>query len=267
MADPKAGIEAGSKPGIEAGIVTAAILVIGDEILSGRTKDKNIGYIAEYLTNIGVDLKEVRVVADEEADIVAALNALRARYDYVFTTGGIGPTHDDITADSVAKAFGVTIGPHPEAVAMMEKRVAETGGVMNEARMRMTRVPAGAELVYNKVSAAPGFWIGNVIVMAGVPHIMQVMLDYVAPKLKTGVKMLSDSVRADCREGDIGTELGEIAKKHPDVIIGSYPFMDERGGNTNVVVRSRDAQKLAAAKSAVEAMLKRVRAELAAGQA
>jgi molybdenum cofactor synthesis domain-containing protein len=267
MADPKAGIKAGSKPGIEVGIVTAAILVIGDEILSGRTKDKNIGYIAEYLTNIGVDLKEVRVVADEEADIVAALNALRARYDYVFTTGGIGPTHDDITADSVAKAFGVTIGPHPEAVAMMEKRVAETGGVMNEARMRMTRVPAGAKLVYNKVSAAPGFWIGNVIVMAGVPHIMQVMLDYVAPKLKTGAKMLSDSVRADCREGDIGTELGEIAKKHPDVIIGSYPFMDERGGNTNVVVRSRDAQKLAAAMSAVKAMLSRVRAELAAGQA
>jgi molybdenum cofactor synthesis domain-containing protein len=267
MADPKAGIKAGIKPGIEAGIVTAAILVIGDEILSGRTKDKNIGYIAEYLTNIGVDLKEVRVVADEEADIVAALNALRARYEYVFTTGGIGPTHDDITADSVAKAFGVTIGPHPEAVAMMEKRVAETGGVMNEARMRMTRVPAGAELVYNTVSAAPGFWIGNVIVMAGVPHIMQVMLDYVAPKLKTGVKMLSEQVRADCREGDIGTELGEIAKKHPDVIIGSYPFMDERGGNTNVVVRSRDPQKLAAAMSAVKAMLSRVRAELAAGQA
>jgi len=146
-------------------------------------------------------------------------------------------------------------------------RVAETGGVMNEARMRMTRVPAGAELILNKVSAAPGFWIGNVIVMAGVPHIMQVMLDYVAPKLKTGAKMLSDSVRADCREGDIGTELGEIAKKHPDVIIGSYPFMDERGGNTNVVVRSRDQQKLVAAKTAVEAMLKRVRAELAAGQA
>src|SRR5580692_3887221 len=249
-------------------VVTAAILVIGDEILSGRTKDKNIGYIAEYLTNIGIDLKEVRVVPDEEPEVVNALNALRARYVYVFTTGGIGPTHDDITADCVAKAFGVSLDYHPKAVEMMKARVAETGGVMNEARMRMTRVPAGAALVYNKVSAAPGFWIGNVIVMAGVPHIMQVMLDYVAPKLKTGVKMLSDSVRADCREGDIGTELGEIAKKHPDVIIGSYPFMDEkRGGNTNVVVRSRDAQKLAAAMSAVEAMLTRVRAQLEAGQA
>jgi molybdenum cofactor synthesis domain-containing protein len=251
----------------DGGIVTAALLVIGDEILSGRTKDKNIGYIAEYLTNIGIDLKEVRVVPDEEPEIVAALNALRPRYTYVFTTGGIGPTHDDITADCVAKAFGVAIDYHPRAVEIMRKRVAETGGVMNEARMRMTRIPAGAELVLNKVSGAPGFWIGNVIVMAGVPHIMQTMLEYVTPNLKTGSKMLSESVRADCREGDIGTELGEIAKKHPEVVIGSYPFMDEKGGNTHVVVRSRDAQKLAAAKTAVEAMLTRVRAELAAGQA
>jgi molybdopterin-biosynthesis enzyme MoeA-like protein len=137
---------------------------------------------------------------------------------------------------------------------------------MNEARMRMTRAPAGAELVLNKISAAPGFRIGNVIVMAGVPNIMQAMLDYVAPKLKTGAKMLSESVRADCREGDIGTELGAIAKKYPDVIIGSYPFMDERGGNTNVVVRSRDPQKIAAAIAAVQAMLTRVRAEIAAAQ-
>src|ERR1700675_907292 len=229
-------------------IVTAAVLVIGDEILSGRTKDKNIGYIADYLTAIGIDLKEVRVVSDDAAAIVEAINALRSRYTYVFTTGGIGPTHDDITADCVAKAFGVSIGYDPRAVAIMTERYAAMGTEMNEARMRMTRVPAGAELVLNNVSAAPGFWIGNVIVMAGVPHIMQVMLDYVAPKLKTGAKMLSESVRADCREGDIGTELGEIAKKHPDVIIGSYPFMDEkRGGNTNVVVRSRDPQKLAAA--------------------
>ena len=151
------------------GVVTAALLVIGDEILSGRTKDKNIGYIAEYLTNIGIDLKEVRVVPDEEPEIVTAVNALRARYTYVFTTGGIGPTHDDITADCVAKAFGVAIGHDPRAVEIMTARVRETGGVMNEARMRMTRLPAGAELVLNKVSAAPGFWIGNVIVMAGVP--------------------------------------------------------------------------------------------------
>jgi molybdenum cofactor synthesis domain-containing protein len=244
-------------------IVTAALLVIGDEILSGRTKDKNIGYVAEYLANIGIDLKEVRVVPDEEPEIVAALNALRARYTYVFTTGGIGPTHDDITADSVAKAFGVPIDYHPRAVEILQARIKQTGGVMNEARMRMTRMPAGAELVLNKVSAAPGFRIGNVIVMAGVPPVMQVMLDYVAPTLKTGVKMLSETVRADCREGDIGTELGEIAAAHAGVIIGSYPFMDEgRFANTNVVLRSRDAQKLAAAKAAVEAMLVRVKAEL-----
>ena len=253
---------------IERGIVTAAVLVIGDEILSGRTKDKNIGYIAEYLTGIGIDLKEVRVVPDEEPEIVAALNALRTRYTYVFTTGGIGPTHDDITAECVAKAFGVAIDYHPRAVEIMRARIAETGGVMNEARMRMTRIPLGAELVLNKVSAAPGFWIGNVIVMAGIPSVMQAMLEFVTPQLKTGARMLSESVRADCREGDIGTELGAIAKQHPETVMGSYPFMDETGAaNTHVVVRSRDPQKLAAAIQAVEAMLVRVKAELAATKA
>ena len=247
----------------QAGIVTAGLLVIGDEILSGRTKDKNIGYIAEYLTTIGVDLREVRVVPDVAEEIVAALNALRHRYTYLFTTGGIGPTHDDITADCVAKAFGVTIDYDPRAVAIMKERFDAMGTQMNEARMRMTRIPAGAELVLNKVSAAPGFWIGNVIVMAGVPSIMQAMLDYVAPRLATGARMLSQTVRADTREGDIGTELGVIAKAHPDVMIGSYPFMDDRGPNTNVVVRSRDPEKLAAAKAAVEAMLAQVRPTIA----
>ncbi len=246
-----------------AALVSAALLVIGDEILSGRTKDKNIGYVAEYLTALGVDLKEVRVVADDESEIVTALNALRARYTYVFTTGGIGPTHDDITAECVAKAFGVAIGHDPRAIKILSERLAQTGGEMNEARMRMTRIPAGADLVHNKVSAAPGFWLGNVIVMAGVPTIMQAMLDEVAPKLKTGVRMLSETVRADCREGDIGTPLGEIAKAHPEVAIGSYPFFDEqRGPNTNVVLRARDQAKLAAAKTAVEEMVKRVRAAL-----
>ena len=238
------------------GVISAALLVIGDEILSGRTKDKNIGYIAEYLTTIGIDLKEVRVVPDEEPEIITALNALRGRYTYVFTTGGIGPTHDDITADCVARAFGVPIDYHPEVVEMMKKRVAETGGVMNEARMRMTRVPAGATLVLNRISAAPGFWIGNVIVMAGVPSIMQAMMDIVAPKLKSGVKMLSDSVRANAREGDIGGPLREIANAHPDTIIGSYPFLDEnQKPNTNLVVRSRDPDKLNAAMAAVKEML------------
>jgi molybdenum cofactor synthesis domain-containing protein len=245
-------------------IVTAGLLVIGDEILSGRTKDKNIGYIAEYLTAIGVDLREVRVVPDVEEEIVSALNALRHKYTYVFTTGGIGPTHDDITAECVAKAFGVPIDYDPRAVALLQQRF--KGPDLNEARMRMTRIPQGAELVTNKVSLAPGFWIGNVIVMAGVPNIMQAMLDEVGPKLKTGKQMLSESIRADTREGDIGTELGEIARAHPDVSIGSYPFFDDKfGPNTNVVVRARDADKLAAAKAAVEQMLREVKAKLKAG--
>ena len=257
---------AGGEGQSQSEIVTAGLLVIGDEILSGRTKDKNIGFVAEYLTAIGIDLKEVRVVADEEPEIVAALNALRARYTYVFTTGGIGPTHDDITADAVAKAFGVAIDYHPRAVEILRERLAETGGVMNEARMRMTRVPAGGELVLNKISAAPGFRIGNVIVMAGIPQVMQAMLEYITPQLKTGAKMLSESVRADCREGDIGTELGAIAKAHPDVIIGSYPFMDEKKGATaHVVMRARDPQKLATVKATVEAMLARLHAELSGG--
>ena len=242
-------------------VVTAGLLVIGDEILSGRTKDKNIGYIAEYLTAIGIDLKEVRVVADEQPAIVEALNALRTRYTYVFTTGGIGPTHDDITADAVAKAFGVSIDYHREAVALLRARFG--GADLNEARMRMARVPAGGELIHNKVSTAPGFRIGNVFVMAGVPTIMQAMLDFIAPSLKTGAKMLSETVRADAREGDIGGPLAEIAKAHPGAIIGSYPFFDEqRGPNTNIVVRSRDPATLAAAKTAVESMLTKVRAAL-----
>jgi molybdenum cofactor synthesis domain-containing protein len=243
--------------------VTAAILVIGDEILSGRTKDKNIGYIAEYLTGIGVDLKEVRVVADEEPDIVDAVNALRRRYTYVFTTGGIGPTHDDITADCIAKAFGVAIDVDPRARAMLLQRIAEKD--LNEARLRMARIPAGADLIVNKVSSAPGFRIGNVFVMAGVPTIMQAMLDEVAPTLATGAKMLSQSIRADLREGDIGTELGAIAKAHAGVMIGSYPFHDDDNRpNTNIVVRARAADKLAAAAADVDAMLVRVRAVVTA---
>ena len=234
--------------------ISAALLIIGDEILSGRTKDKNIGYIAEYLTNIGIDLSEVRVVPDIEVEIVDALNTLRARYTYVFTTGGIGPTHDDITADCVAMAFGVGIGHDQRAVAMLQERFA--GGELNEARLRMARIPHGADLIANKVSKAPGFRIGNVIVMAGVPSIMQAMLDEVAPSLRTGVKVLSETVRADAREGDIGTPLAALAGAHPKVSIGSYPFFDEAGGpNTNIVVRSRDASHLDAAAQAVRTML------------
>ena len=234
-------------------IVTAGILVIGDEILSGRTKDKNIGFIAEYLTNIGIDLKEVRVVADVEEEIVDALNALRKRYDYVFTTGGIGPTHDDITADSVAKAFGVAINYHPDVVERFKKRF---GADLNEARLRMARVPDGSALVESATIMAPGFWIGNVITMAGVPSIMQAMMYIVAPKLRYGPRMLSESVKANAREGDIGTPLRAIQEAHPDTVIGSYPFLDdEKKPNTNLVVSSRDPDKLRAAVDAVQAML------------
>jgi len=251
--------------GETATIVTAGVLVIGDEILSGRTKDRNIGHIAEYLTGIGIDLREVRIVGDDEGAIVEALDALRTRYTYVFTTGGIGPTHDDITADSVAKAFGVAASPHPEAVELLVAHFARTGTELNEARMRMARTPEGATLVRNEISAAPGFRIGNVIVMAGVPSIMQAMLEAVATQLDTGVRMLSDSVRAGCREGDIGTELGEIAKAHPEVLIGSYPFLDEETGrpNTTIVVRSRDKARIVAAMAAVTAMLAAVKARIA----
>jgi molybdenum cofactor synthesis domain-containing protein len=239
-------------------VVTAGLLIIGDEILSGRTKDKNIGFIAEYLSRIGIDLKEVRVVGDEEAAIIEALNALRTRYSYVFTTGGIGPTHDDITADSVAKAFGVGIDVDPRVVALLKERFSDVE--LNAARLRMARIPDGAELIPNKVSRAPGFRIGNVMVMAGVPMIMQAMLDEAAKTLSTGARLLSETIRADAREGDIGTPLAEIAKAHPDTMIGSYPFFDEaRGPNTNVVVRSRDPALLASAKAAVEAMLLRLK--------
>ena len=232
----------------------------------GRTKDKNIGFIAEYLTAIGIDLKEVRVVPDEEPEIVAALNALRIRYTYVFTTGGIGPTHDDITADAVAKAFGVSIDYHPRAVEILRERLAQTGGEeiergahAHDARARRGRIGAQQDL------GGAGSTHRQRHRHGGHPQVMQAMLEYVTPQLKTGAKMLSDSVRADCREGDIGTELGAIAKAHPDVIIGSYPFMDEnRGANAHVVMRTRDPQRLASVKAEVEAMLARVHAQLAA---
>ena len=246
--------------GDKQGIITAAILVIGDEILSGRTKDQNIGYIAEYLTAIGIDLREVRVVADVEDDIVAAVNALRTRYDHLFTTGGIGPTHDDITADAVAKAFGVAIDFDPRAVAILSERYGKAD--LNEARMRMARIPAGAELIANPLSKAPGFSLGNVHVMAGVPAIMQAMLDGLSARLPTGRKMLSRSVPAGMGEGRIARGLAAVQSDFPDVSIGSYPTFDPTAGfTTTIVLRTRDEERLALATAAVEAMLARRRAE------
>jgi molybdenum cofactor synthesis domain-containing protein len=240
--------------------VTAAILVIGDEILSGRTKDKNIGYIAEYLTNIGVDLKEVRVVPDEEPEIVAALNALRARYSYVFTTGGIGPTHDDITADSVAKAFGVPIDVDQRAVAMLLERYQPAD--LNEARLRMTRIPAGADLIENPISKAPGFRMGNVIVMAGVPSIMQAMLDNVAPSLATGARMIAENIDAGgLPEGIYAKALAEAAAAHPGVSMGSYPSFQNGGFRNQIVVRGKDPGAVAAAVAAVRAAIDGLQAD------
>ena len=227
-------------------IITAGILVIGDEILSGRTKDKNIGFIAEYLTNIGIDLKEVRVVADEEADIIAALDALRGRYTYVFTTGGIGPTHDDITADSVAKAFGVGIDHHPEVVARFRERF-QGAGELNEARLRMARIPDGAELIENPVSRAPGFSLGNVHVMAGVPAVFQAMVAGLLPRLTGGGPLLSDTLRVLRPEGEIAGPLRVVAEAHPSVAIGSYPFNSGGVFGANLVARSEDPEALAAA--------------------
>jgi len=234
-------------------IVTAALLVIGDEILSGRTKDKNIGYIADYMTAIGIRLREVRVVADVQDEIVTAINALRAAYDYVFTTGGIGPTHDDITADCVARAFGVSIDIDERAVAIMRERYSEE--TLTPTRLRMARIPDGAELIQNSVSNAPGFMIENVIVMAGVPRIMQVMLDDIAPRLKTGLKLLTRTVRVKRPEGDVAPGLGRIQNEYPDVQMGSYPYFSKEKLGTNLVLRSSDEGKLDEALKAIWRML------------
>jgi len=236
-------------------IVTAAMLVIGDEILSGRTKDRNIGHLADILTAIGIDLKEVRIVPDEEAEIVTGVNALRARYTYVFTSGGIGPTHDDITADSIAKAFGVPCEHDPAALELLGAHYAKRGMDFTEARRRMARMPRGAAHIDNPVSVAPGFRIGNVHVMAGVPSIFQAMLDTVVPTLETGTKLLSETVPCPHGEGVIGGPLAEIQKAHPDTIIGSYPKYNDGGFWTELVIRSRSPQALAAARGAVEAMV------------
>jgi molybdenum cofactor synthesis domain-containing protein len=231
--------------------VTAALLVIGDEILSGRTKDKNIGAIADHLTAIGIDLKEVRVVADDEAAIVAAVSELRRRNSYLFTTGGIGPTHDDITADCVAKAFGVSIDVDPRAVAVMKPAYAAKGLELTPARLRMARIPAGAELIANTVSFAPGFVLDNVIVMAGVPAIMQAMLDEVTPRLRTGARMLSRTIKLACPEGEVADVFARHQQAYPDVVMGSYPGFKDGRYATELVLRTRDAGRLNEAASAL----------------
>jgi len=238
-------------------VPTAGLLLIGDEILSGRTKDKNLGYIADYLTALGIDLKEARVVADDENDIIAAVNALRSRYTYVFTTGGIGPTHDDITADAIAKAFGVKIDYDPRAVAILEAHYQP--GQLNEARMRMARIPEGAELIENPVSKAPGFRLGGVFVMAGVPKIMQAMMDQLASRLSRGSAIITATVTAYIAEGDLAKPLKEIQDRYPEVTIGSYPFEESGKFGANLVLRSRNDGKIAAAERDVQNMVAKLK--------
>lgn len=242
-------------------IKTAAMLAIGDELLSGRTKDKNIGHLAEVLTLAGIDLKEVRIVGDEEDEIVTALNALRARYTYVFTSGGIGPTHDDITADAVSKAFGVPCRHDAEAMRLLGEMYERRNMEFTEARQRMARMPEGSRHIPNPVSVAPGFIIGNVHVMAGVPQVFQAMLDSVVATLPAGAKVLSRSIACPFGEGDIGTLLGAVQKAHPQTSIGSYPHFDGRRFSTELVVRARDGAALEAAARAVEAMIDALTAE------
>lgn len=243
--------------------VTAALIVIGEEILSGRTRDENIAYIAAYLTRIGILLREVRVVPDVETDIVAAVNALRARFTYVLTTGGIGPTHDDITTDAIAKAFEVEVVVDPQAVAALRQRFSDKE--LSPARLRMARVPKGAALIDNALSRAPGFMLDNVIVMAGVPRIMQVMLDAVSPRLAKGRPVLSCAVRIDAPEGDVAPGLAALQAAHAEVQIGSYPFFENQRLGTFVVLRSADQAQLEAAQKALWILIEREGFRAAAG--
>ena len=239
--------------------VTAGILVIGNEILSGRTRDSNMHHLAGKLTEMGIRLREVRVIPDDMDTIVATVNEMRARFTYLFTSGGIGPTHDDITADAVAKAFGLGIGPHPEAVARMERYYPP--GQFNEARRRMARTPDGAALIDNPVSVAPGFRVGNVFVMAGVPAVFEAMVATIRSELVGGPKLLSRSVIGRLPEGQIAGPLRAIAERYADIDIGSYPAYRNGQPTTTIVLRSIDDALLAEAAEAVAAMMRAEGAE------
>ena len=243
---------------------TAAIIIIGDEILSGRTVDSNTNTIARFLSAMGIDLCEARVVHDDEAQIVAAVNAVRGAYDYVFTTGGIGPTHDDITADSMARAFGVEISEHPEALRLLQARAQKMGWELNANSRRMARIPHGADLIENTVSAAPGFQIGNVFVMAGVPKIMQAMLEKVAPRLRTGRRPASRTLKLTfIGESWAADALRDVAQRYPDLSLGSYPFGLSTDGafGTQLVVRGLDPEAVDTATAELQAALQPVLTE------
>jgi molybdenum cofactor synthesis domain-containing protein len=233
---------------------TAAMLVIGDEILSGRTRDSNMHHLAQRLTEAGIDLREVRVVADDAPAIVASLNALRSGFDHVFTSGGIGPTHDDITADAVAEAFGVPIGVREDARAILAARAVRIGAELNAARLRMARIPEGARLINNAVSGAPGFSLGNVHVMAGVPSVFEAMVAWLVPQLGHGQPVLSRSLRIERPEGEIAAPLAALAARYGDLSIGSYPFSENGIYGTNIVFRGHAPDRLDAALAELAAL-------------
>ncbi|MBM1633220.1 competence/damage-inducible protein A [Sulfitobacter mediterraneus] len=235
---------------------TAAMLVIGDEILSGRTRDSNMYHLAGELTNAGIDLKEVRVVGDERGTIIAAVQALSNAHDYVFTSGGIGPTHDDITADCIAAAFDRAIDVRDDARAILAEHYAKSGTELNSARLRMARIPDGAELIENPVSAAPGFKLENVHVMAGVPSVFQAMVQSVLPTLTGGAPLISKTLRVDRGEGDIAGPLGELAEKFPLLSMGSYPFQKDGKYGAHVVIRGNDPDAVDAAIAELEAIFR-----------
>jgi molybdenum cofactor synthesis domain-containing protein len=235
---------------------TAAMLVIGDEILSGRTRDSNMNYLAGQLTEVGIDLREVRVVSDKHGAIIAAVQALSGAYDSVFTSGGIGPTHDDITADSIAAAFDRDIGVREDARAILEAHYKKSGTELNAARLRMARIPEGATLIDNPVSAAPGFTVGNVHVMAGVPAIFQAMVASVLPTLTGGAPLISKTLRIERGEGDIAGPLGDLAKEYPLLQMGSYPFQKDGKYGSNVVIRGTDTATIDKVIAALEIALK-----------
>jgi len=230
---------------------TAAMLVIGDEILSGRTRDANMHHLAGRLTETGIDLREARVVSDDRGAIVGAVRSLAPAHDHFFTSGGIGPTHDDITADCVAEAMGAAIGVRDDARALLEAHYARQGSELNEARLRMARIPDGAVLIDNPVSAAPGFSLGNVHVMAGVPAIFEAMLASLLPRLTGGRPLLSETLRVELPEGEIAGPLGALVTAHGDVSFGSYPFIQEGRFGVNLVVRGADPEAVGAAMTAL----------------
>ncbi|MBT4486894.1 MAG: competence/damage-inducible protein A [Rhodospirillaceae bacterium] len=236
--------------------VTAAVIVIGDEILSGRTKDLNLGFLAEALNDVGVQLREARFVADLEGEIVDAVNALRARFDYVFTTGGIGPTHDDITADSIGAAFGLAVDHNEEAMAILTAHYTHTGAEFNQARMRMARTPIGASLVENPVSKAPGFRVENVYVLAGIPSVCQAMFHSLKHELVGGDPVQSVAIAVHLAEGTLANGLTALQEKYPDVGLGSYPFYRDGRFGASIVARSQVPDRLADAAHEIRQMMR-----------